>query len=457
MNFFSKPVEEHHEVPLADEGQWEALVEHWQERELSPQARSSEGNNCYVVSVIHEDELHVEGKLREIVGLVKAQHDTIVGTEIQHLSSIHPRTYLGQGKCKDIAERARDAGADMLVLDAELSPSQMRNLEDLTGLSVCDREAVILNVFLRHAKTKTARIQVEIAHLEYLRPRIRGLGLNMDQQAGGVMGNRGPGETASELLARRLDNRLAELRKRLKRIQQQSSHQRKHRKQAERIVLVGYTNAGKSSLMNALTSAEGAVRNRPFETLDTTTRSLTRYGGDVLLSDTVGFIRNLPQQLFASFASTLAEVTEASLLAVVIDVSDPDWQLHIETSETVLKQLKADTIPRVYLFNKIDRVEGELPDGWLDCVGMEHTAIPLSAHNPDDLVTLKESLIQLVRGEEQRLEIFVPYANATSMESVYAHCRIVDAEPHDTGILFALEGEAHILRKLQSEGEEVQQ
>ncbi|TNE47170.1 MAG: GTPase HflX [Deltaproteobacteria bacterium] len=455
MKFHSDPIAEHHEVPLADDGQWEALVDHWQTRESSPKTRETDGNRCYVVSVIHPEETSTEGKLREIMGLVEAQDDHIVGHEVIYLAAIHPRTYLGQGKSQELAKHAREAGADLLVLDAALSPSQMRNLEDLTGFAVCDREAVILNVFLRHAKTKAARIQVEIAHLEYLRPRIRGLGINMDQQAGGVMGNRGPGETASELLARRLDSRLADLRKKLGKIEQQSSHQRKHRVDARRIALVGYTNAGKSSLMNALTSADGAVRNRPFETLDTTTRSLTRYGVDILLSDTVGFIRQLPQQLFASFASTLAEVKEASLLALVIDVSDPDWRLHRETSEAVLEQLGAHLIPRVYIFNKVDRVH-ELPEGLFDGIAPEHPIVTLSAHRSEDLEQLKETLVELVCGGEHQLQVFVPYVCAAAMSKVYGHCRVVESESHEDGMWFSLEGSPRTLRQIRNDVEEVQ-
>ena len=168
-------------------------------------------------------------------------------------------------------------------------------------MPVCDREAVILNVFLRHARTRRAKIQVEIAQLEYLRPRIRGVGLDMDQQTGGMPNARGPGETASELLARKLDDRLLQLQKTLRKLTTSSETQREKRSDCKRIVLVGYTNAGKTSLMNALASTELSARGRPFETLDTTSRCLTRHGGDVIISDTVGVIRRLPPRLLASF------------------------------------------------------------------------------------------------------------------------------------------------------------
>src|SRR6185312_3400407 len=174
------------------------------------------------------------------------------------------------------------------------SPSQARNLEDAAGIPVADREAIILNVFLRHARTRRAKIQVEAAQLEYLRPRIRGVGLDMDQQTGGMARARGPGETASELLARKLDGRLLELHKALRRLDASGRTQRRMRAGCRRMALVGYTNAGKTSLMNALTGAGLSARDVPFETLDTTSRCLTRHGGDVIVSDTVGFIRRLP-------------------------------------------------------------------------------------------------------------------------------------------------------------------
>lgn len=176
----------------------------------------------------------------------------------------------------------------MLVLDAELTPSQMRNLEDLAGIPICDREGVILNVFLKHASTRRSRVQVEMAQLEYLRPRIRGVGIDMDQQIGGMVGSRGPGETASELLARKLDGRMAELKKLQLKFRRSEQQQRQQRGDCQRIVLVGYTNAGKTSLMNALTAETLSARDRPFETLDTTSRSLSRHGQKVLISDTVG-------------------------------------------------------------------------------------------------------------------------------------------------------------------------
>ena len=263
MKFYSKPVEEHEEVPSGDaglaSGTWEELVAHWMEREsfgCVPLPLRTSGTATYVLSVYRgRDDAGRAAQLEEITGLVEAQGDQVVGRETYRLSRPDARTFIRVGVAERVGGAARECGATMLVVDAELSPSQTRNLEDATGLSVCDREAVILNVFERHATTHRARIQVELAHLDYLRPRIRGIGLNMDQQAGGIMGSRGAGETASELLARQLDGRVADLRRRLSRLKKAGRAQRKQRSACARIVLVGYTNAGKTSLMNALTSA----------------------------------------------------------------------------------------------------------------------------------------------------------------------------------------------------------
>ena len=267
LKFNSKPISEHSEVPLADDGELEKLVGTFRARASSSPVSESDEPACYVVSLGSDrDPVARTAQLAEIVALVQHQGGRIVGQEIRHLSRADPKMLFGKGTARDLADRAREKGATMLVLDAELSPSQTRNLEDAAGMAICDREAIILNVFLRHARTRSSRIQVEIARLEYLRPRIRGIGLDMDQQTGGNKNARGPGETASELMARKLDGRLEELRKSLKKIEVSSKAQRHQRTGCHRIALVGYTNAGKTSLMNALTAAALSAREMPFET-----------------------------------------------------------------------------------------------------------------------------------------------------------------------------------------------
>jgi GTPase len=448
MRFHSKPIEEHAEVPLGDAGRLDELVSHWTDRRAGPGAMRG-GNSCYVLSVHRRTEAAgAQAQLAEITALVQAQGDRVVGAESHLLTKPDPRTFVRSGVAERISARARDCGADMLVLDAQLSPSQTRNLEDATGLPICDREAVILNVFERHATTRRARMQVEIAHLEYLRPRIRGIGLNMDQQTGGMTKARGPGETASELLARRLDQRLADLRHGLNRLKQSDAAQRKRRAGCARVVLVGYTNAGKTSLMNALTAAELSARDRPFETLDTTSRSLTRHAGDVLLSDTVGFIRRLPERLFASFESTLAEVAEASLLLVTVDVSDPEAAQHLETTETVLAKLGAGHVDRLVIFNKLDRLPEPPAVERLAALSGGHPHIALSSQDPDGVARLRERILGLVRAHHSQREVFIPYERSDLTARAYARCRVLKATATPRGTQLVLDGEAHVVDEI---------
>lgn len=426
MKFRSRPVAEHVEVPLADEGHLEDVA-------------LAEESASYVASVgTSRDPLARAAQLAEITSLVSGR---IVGSEILHLGAPNPRTLLGTGAAEELGARARAAGATMLVVDAELSPSQTRNLEDVAKLPICDREAVILDVFTRHARTKRARIQVEVAKLEFLRPRIRGVGLDMDQQSGASRYARGPGETASELLARKIDTRLAELRKALRKIEVSGETQRRDRAECERLALVGYTNAGKTSLMNALTSAGLSARDMPFETLDTTSRALTRHGGDVVVSDTVGFIRRLPERLLASFESTLAEIHEATLLVVVVDASDHERELHLSTTLDLIEKIGAGHIPRFHVWNKVDRLASFEPPNALE------PWAAVSAHDPASVRALEERLLGALGRSE--LTTFVPYAAKDVLSLVYARCRILESHAAPRGVHLKLQGPPVTLRHVR--------
>jgi GTP-binding protein HflX len=447
--FSSRPLPEHAEVPLADDGRWEKIVERWDERRAPAQTEAS-ADACFVVSVGSvRDSLVRSAQMEEIVALVQSQGDRVVGQEICHLSDANPRTLLGTGTAESLGLRARAAGATMLVLDAELSPSQMRNLEDAAGIPICDREAIILNVFLRHAKTRRAKIQVEIAQLEYLRPRIRGVGLDMDQQTGGMTRARGPGETASELLARKLDGRLEELKKALKKLETSGRTQRRQRRACARIALVGYTNAGKTSLMNALTAAELSARNMPFETLDTTSRCLTRHGGDVLISDTVGFIRRFPERLLASFESTLTEILEATLLVVVLDASDYERELQLQTTLKLIEKMGAADTPRFYVFNKLDRLTPPPGENQLARMAEGHPWAALSSRDVRAVAELEQTLLRLVRQHEE-LVTFVPYTASDVLALVYRECRVIDSVAESDGLELRIQARPSVIAKIRS-------
>jgi GTP-binding protein HflX len=441
LKFNSKPVSEHAEVPLADGGELEKLVEHWRARRAAVVDSDGEGSACYVVSIgAHHDVVTRQAELAEMVALVRHQGGRVVGQELCHLARPNARSLLGKGTAVAIADRARKQGATMLVLDVELSPSQTRNLEDVVGIAICDREAIILNVFLRHARTRRAKIQVEIAQLAYLRPRIRGIGLDMDQQTGGNKSARGPGETASELMARKLDGRLKELRSALSRCETSSLTQRHPRSTCKRIALVGYTNAGKTSLMNALTGAELSARDMPFETLDSTSRCLTRHGGEVVLSDTVGFIRRLPERLLASFQSTLSEITEASLLLIVVDASDPERALQLFTTLALIEKLGAQQVPRFYVFNKLDRLPQSPDLEEFAHLSDAHPYAVLSTRDPRAVSELEARLVAAVRNQQEELSLFVPYAARGTLSLIYANCRVAGSEASNVGLTLRIQG-----------------
>ncbi|HEY8945190.1 MAG TPA: GTPase HflX [Polyangiaceae bacterium] len=449
LKFDSKPVSEHSEVPLADDGEFEKLVAHWSARKAPVTLREGQASACYVVSTGTEREpIARMAQLAEITSLVQHQGGRVVGQELCQLTRPNAKTLLGTGTAREIAARARAAGATMLVLDAELTASQARNLEDVAGIAICDREAIILNVFLRHARTRRAKVQVEIAQLEYLRPRIRGVGLDMDQQTGGNRYGRGPGETASELMARKLDDRLKELRRALAHIEVSNRTQRQNRSACHRVVLVGYTNAGKTSLMNALTSSELSARDRPFETLDTTSRCLTRHGGEVVVSDTVGFIRRLPERLLASFESTLSEISEASLLLVVLDVSDPERELQLRTTLELIGRMGAGEVPRFYVFNKLDRLAQPVDTQELDHLADGHPWAALSTRDAQAVAALEARVIEVVRTRERELTAFVPYNEGQLLSRIYAHCRVTHSTAGELGLTLRFQGPQPILSRI---------
>ncbi|MFP2924687.1 GTPase HflX [Pyxidicoccus sp. 3LG] len=306
----------------------------------------------------------------------------------------------------------------VVVVDHELSPSQLRNLEKATGVAVMDRTGVIVDIFHRHARSHEARMQVEIARLNYLAPRLRESSGGRERQQG-----RGSGDSAVELDRRKIRDRLAELREGLAAIQRDQDHRRYARREQLRVALVGYTNAGKSSLMRALTGSEVLVADQLFATLDTTVRAMQPESRPrVLISDTVGFIQKLPHDLVASFRSTLDEALEASLLLYVVDASDPTWDSQLEVTRTVLREIGAEVVPSRLLLNKADRLD----EAARDALRERHPeAILLSAHRPDDVAALRRSILQFFEGSMVEADLVIPYASQGRIGEVYEHTTVV--------------------------------
>ncbi|WP_141332437.1 GTPase HflX [Myxococcus sp. AB025B] len=311
----------------------------------------------------------------------------------------------------------------MVVVDHELSPSQLRNLEKATGVPVMDRTGVIVDIFHRHARSHEARMQVEIARLSYLAPRLRESSGGSERQQG-----RGSGDSAVELDRRKIRDRLAELRAGLAAIEKEQDQRRYARREQLRVALVGYTNAGKSSLMRALTGSEVLVADQLFATLDTTVRALhpeTR--PRVLVSDTVGFIQKLPHDLVASFRSTLDEALEASLLLYVVDASDPTWPSQLEVTRTVLREIGADVVPSKLLLNKCDRLE----EAARDALRAEHPdAVLLSAHRPEDVASLRLDILRFFEASMVEAQLNIPYSSQGRIGEVYEHTTVL-AEEYD--------------------------
>lgn len=322
---------------------------------------------------------------------------------------------------------------EFVIVDHELSPSQIRNLERATGAQVLDRTGVIVEIFHRHANTREAKLQVEMARLKYVAPRMR-----ESSAGGGRQQGPGAGESTLDLDRRKIRDRLSELKDQLEAVQRDSDQRRSARRDQLRVALVGYTNAGKSSLMRALTGSQVLVEDKLFATLDTTVRALqpeTR--PRVLVSDTVGFIKQLPHDLVASFRSTLAEALEASLLLFVVDASDPTYEAQLEVSRSVLREIGADVVPSRLVLNKLDRV------GPAECAALieKHPdAILLSAHSPEDVRALRDTIIAFFEAAMVEDVLVLPYAKQGLIGEVYESTRVLSEEYDEAGRVLKVRG-----------------
>jgi len=336
--------------------------------------------------------------------------------------------------------------ATVVLVDHDLSPSQARNLERATSAEVLDRSAVILAIFQRHARSREARLQVEIARLSYWAPRVREQSGGKDREGGGI-GGRGAGESSLELDRRKLRDRIAELRAEIKAIEHEAGVRRQRREQQNKVALVGYTNAGKSSLMRVLTGSGVMVADRLFATLDTTVRALQpETKPRVLVSDTVGFIKKLPHELVASFRSTLDEARDAELLLHVVDAADAAFPAQIEVTRAVLDDIGAQG-PRLLLLNKIDRVDAARREALRD----EYPdALLLSAKDPDDVARLHDRIRDFFERDMVEAELAIPYAKQKLVAEIHASCRVL-AESHDEhGTKVRLRARPEVLARLRA-------
>ncbi|MEG2857054.1 MAG: GTPase HflX, partial [Clostridia bacterium] len=359
-----------------------------------------------------EDAAVSEATLDELEELLNTAGGDAVARVIQNRQSPEPKTLLGKGKAAEIAELAGNLDATLIVFDNELTPAQTRNLEDIIGVHVIDRSTLILDIFASRAATREGKLQVELAQYKYLLPRLTGMGISLSRLGGGI-GTRGPGESKLETDRRHIHRHLAALREELADVRKNRSEQRRARVKREipLVAIVGYTNAGKSTLLNTLTNSEISAQNRLFDTLDPTTR---RYAAsdtlEVILSDTVGFIRKLPHHLIDAFKATLEELTFADLILHVIDASNPAWPDHVRVVDSIVTELGAGEKPVITVFNKLDVCTSQdaLPHG--------DGIVAVCARDINTLEPLRAAICGELSRSQKTVALNVPYANASVLD-----------------------------------------
>jgi len=387
-----------------------------------------------------------DASLQELRQLIETLGWKIAGTLTQKMSSPTAASLIGPGKLEELSELVKaPPEIDSVVFDHELTTTQVRNIREATGVDVYDRPAIILEIFHRHARTKESQLQVELARLKYLAPRERVAGAK--ERRGGGRGARGVSESFHELERRQVRDRISELQRELDAVHTEQVERRRHREGLPKVAIVGYTNAGKSSLMRALTSSDVLVADQLFATLDTTVRALQpETQPRILVSDTVGFIRNLPHDLVASFRSTLDEALDASLLLHVVDASDPSLRSHIQVTREVLESIDAGHLPSLLILNKIDAVDlsqeavlkREFPD-----------AIPMSALNPRDIEALYERLVRFFLDNMTQVDLLVSYGKEGVLAEIRKNAHVLKESYDEKGVCLTIKATPGTLAALK--------
>mgnify|MGYP002601689699 CR=1 FL=1 len=396
-----------------------------------------------LVGISEQDGDDAEDSLAELAELVKTAGAVVVGTLIQKRETIHPGTYVGTGKVDEIAQLLVATGATGIVCDDELSPAQMKNLESILATKVMDRTLIILDIFAARATTSEGKIQVELAQLKYRLSRLSGLGKSMSRLGGGI-GTRGPGEKKLEIDRRLINDRIAQLNRELKEVVKHRDITRAKREKNDVpvVAIVGYTNAGKSTLLNHLTDAEVLEEDKLFATLDPVVRQITLPNGlDILLSDTVGFINKLPHDLIEAFKSTLEEVSNADLILHVVDISCDHYDAQMRVVEDVIASLGAGDTPRINVYNKIDRIDSRPR-------GTEDDAF-VSAVTGEGMESLLERVEKLLSASHSTIELTIPYDKYEAVALLHSEARILSEEHTEIGTKICAACEDGTLRKLK--------
>jgi len=394
-------------------------------------------------SLIHEH-------LDELELLAETAGAKIAGRITQRVSKINPATFIGKGKAEELLNQAKELDVKLIVFDDELSPGQMKNYHKISeNVKVLDRSGLILDIFQKHAKTKEARTQVDLAYMEYLLPRLTRQWTHLERQMGGIGTRAGMGETQIEIDRRLIRTRISKLQKELIRIEKERDTQSYRRQSEFRVSLVGYTNAGKSTLFKALTGSDVYIQDQLFATLDTTVRQLQiDESHPILLSDTVGFIRKLPHNLVASFKSTLKEVLEADLILVMLDISSSQIEDHFQTIENVLKDMGAKEIPQILVLNKVDLIsdgnmivkrQREFPD-----------SVTVSAQQHLRLSELKSRIIAKMEENFQTIDLEFSYDQGKTIAHAQEGVEVLKREYEENGVKLRIRGSQSRINQIQS-------
>jgi GTP-binding protein HflX len=392
--------------------------------------------------------------LEELGRLADTAGADVIGSLTQQIDRPNPATYLGKGKIEELRARTQDEGATLVIFDDELSPSQGKNIEDAIGQRVMDRAELILDIFATRARSHEARMQVELAQLQYLLPRLTRMWTHLEKFRGGI-GVRGPGETQLETDRRLIGQRIRVLKERLEDVQRSREVQRSSRRTEFRAALVGYTNAGKSSILRAMSRDRDVfVEDRLFATLDTLTREADLGDGvRVLLTDTVGFIRKLPHHLVASFRATLEEVLEADLLLHVVDASHPNWEEQREVVEQVLGELGARDKPVLFVFNKIDKLQPEESQALRERVAaILPGSVFVSATRPDGTKELADALLAAARRFRPVTELRVPLTDGRLLADVHRSSDVIEQRHEGDDLILLARVDAPTLGRLRQAG-----
>ncbi|NQU68777.1 MAG: GTPase HflX [Candidatus Marinimicrobia bacterium] len=414
--------------------------------------------SAVTVALIQSDDSiqRVMEELEELRLLADTAGAEVVDSIVQRRKEVDPATYIGSGKVKEIVNQAVELSCTLIIFNDEITPTQLKNIRKIAGedIKVLDRTGLILDIFAQHARTKEAKTQVELAHMQYLLPRLTRMWTHLERQMGGVGTRGGPGETQIEIDRRLIMKRITQLKSELEKIDKQRQTQLQNRKEEFRVALVGYTNAGKSTLMKSLTGADVYIRDQLFATLDTTTRKMEfPKGTKILISDTVGFIHKLPHDLVASFKSTLKEAAEANLLLKLVDASSGQVAHHIQTIEEVLMSIQLDKIESILIFNKIDQVTDQTV---MKQLKIEYPqAIFISALRQLKLNELVDVIQNIIEKDFITHTFKIRYSETGILDNIYSSMIVLSRNDDDDAIDLKVRGKKSDMKSVKDKLKEM--